>query len=281
MPRKPPGSRARGLGAELRQLREKRGLTLDQAAEGVGWNKSLLSRLETGKRNISSEEVAALLVVYRVHGPERDILISRARSVDEPGWWNVGLPGLPPNSATLASYEAEAKRLVDWSPMLIPGLLQTMEYGRAYMQADSIDSKAIELRLTARLRRQQVLRDEAVDYVALVGESALHCQVGTAKVMVEQMRALLAADERANVTVRIVPSSAPPHPGLLGGFMLLEFPAAPSVVLVELLRSSAFHDQEAQTGPYLAAVDRVAAVALGATESRSLMASVISEMEGA
>jgi hypothetical protein len=85
--------------------------------------------------------------------------------------------GLPKSTTTLADYESEAIRITDWALLLIPGLLQTMDYSRAWMLADGIDPASIELRLTARLRRQHILTGD-VKYVAFIGESALRTPVG-------------------------------------------------------------------------------------------------------
>jgi len=52
------------LGDELRRLREASGLTLAQVGERIGLSISHLSRLESGNRPQSVEDVAALLVVY-------------------------------------------------------------------------------------------------------------------------------------------------------------------------------------------------------------------------
>ncbi|WP_235490612.1 helix-turn-helix transcriptional regulator, partial [Frankia sp. AvcI1] len=46
MPRRPPSARARGLGAELRDLRAGHGLTSRSVAAQLGWSPSTLSRLE-------------------------------------------------------------------------------------------------------------------------------------------------------------------------------------------------------------------------------------------
>jgi transcriptional regulator with XRE-family HTH domain len=54
------------VGTRLRQIREKRGLTLTVAAGHAGMSKSTLSRLETGQRRPSLELLLPLAQVYRV-----------------------------------------------------------------------------------------------------------------------------------------------------------------------------------------------------------------------
>lgn len=276
MPRKKPGVRARGLGAELGALRAKTELSVTEVATRLDWSKSTLSRLENGKRNITTEEVASLLALYGVTGDARDRLIDMAKNHEEPGWWAVGLPGLPSESATLASYEAEASRMTSWEPMLIPGLLQTMAYTRAFMLADGISPEQVEMRLTARLRRQQVLRKPGVEYLALIGEPALRADVGGPEVMLEQLSALQQHTEQT--CIRVVPTNSQAHPGMVGGFFLLEFPSARPVVLVEMARSAIFLDETPMTGPYSEALQRIDAVALNARESQQLIEEIITEL---
>jgi transcriptional regulator with XRE-family HTH domain len=280
MPRKKPGARARGLGAELRAIREQNNMSLRIAAESVGWSKTILSRLETGLRNISIEDVAGLLGVYRVTGAKRDQLIAMARNIDEPGWWEQGLTGLPATSATLADYESRANDFTDWSPLLIPGLLQTMAYSRAFMLADGINPAGVELRLTARLRRQQVLNRSDVRYTALIGEPALRTRVGDHMIQAAQLRAIIAVASRPNVSIRVVPSNAEGHPGQLGGFLLLRFPeGGVPVVHVEMARSGAFLDEQRLTDPYFQSLSRIQGVALSETESSRAIDSIAREME--
>jgi len=270
VPRKAPGAKAKGLGAQLRACRENAGLNLREAAEAVDWDKSTLSRLETGKRNMSAEEVAQLLGVYRVRGEARDELLAIVRTMDEPGWWDQGLQGLPKESLALAEYEAGAERITNWAPLLIPGLLQTMDYARAWMLATGTSPAGVELRLTARLRRQQIL-GTGLEYAAYLGEAALKTSVGDAATTARQLATIREIGKRRNVSIRVVPSGAGPHGGQLGSFIALEFPSAPPVVVVELLRSSVFMDDERQTAPYLETLSRLARIALDETESARLI----------
>ncbi|MFD0203535.1 MULTISPECIES: helix-turn-helix domain-containing protein [Saccharothrix] len=279
MPRKSPGARERGLGAELRAIREavQPKLTVSRAAELLGWSKSLLSNLENGKRNTTAEEVAALLAIYHVTDGRREELIEKARGSHGPGLWERNLPGLPRESNTLAGYEAEAVRMLCWEPLLVPGLLQTMDYTRAFMLVDGVEPRDIEPRLMARLRRQQVLRGD-VEYVALIGEAALRTTVGGSKAMAEQWRQVARAAEASNVDVRVVPSDVV-HPGMLGPFLLLEFKTATPIAHVEHQRSAMFLERGDAT-PYVTTAARVEAVTLGATESLRLITARAEELEG-
>ena len=96
MPKRPATVRARGLGAELRELRHKTGLSTQKVARQLGWSASTLNRIENGGRAITSEDVSALLVLYEITGQERDRLLELAREADQPGWWERASSALPP-----------------------------------------------------------------------------------------------------------------------------------------------------------------------------------------
>src|SRR5207253_360879 len=107
---------------------------------------------------------------------QREGLINRAKSLDEPGWWSRPLPGVPSELGVLASYEAEAHTITDWSTNIVPGLLQTYEYAKAYMLDEGVPSSDIEMIWMARLRRQQVL--PKIEYTAYIGETAIWTPFG-------------------------------------------------------------------------------------------------------
>ncbi|MGH3624076.1 MAG: helix-turn-helix domain-containing protein [Sciscionella sp.] len=279
MPRKSPGARAKALGAELRKCRDNLNLSLAKAAKVVGMTKTVLYRLENGERNISVEDAARILGAYRVTGRDYDRLMSRARAIDEPGWWEHGLEGLPLESGTLADYESRANKITDFAPLLIPGLLQIVDYSRAAMNLFDINNAAVDVRITARLRRQQTLQNTGLTYTALIGEAALRTVVGGPGVHAAQLRALLAVNQRQNVTLKVVPIDAPAHPGQLGAFIALEFPEDDPVVHIEMATSGAFLDEEEQYGPYLASLPRIDAVAMGETESLRLISGIVAELE--
>lgn len=273
MPRPSPGARARGLGAELRRIREERSLSLRAVAADLGWDKARLSRLESGQQNITVEDVAALLAIYRITDDRRELLLEAARAVDEPGWWEK-TAGMTKESAALADYESEASELISWELALVPGLLQTMDYAAALMDAAfGMAHDEIGPRLGVRRERQKAVAGKP--HTAYLGESALRAVVGDRLIMDAQLGSLA---DRDDVTIRVVPTAAPAHLGMLGGFMLLRFDAAPVVVNVELVQTAVFLDDENLTAPYEQAITQVAGVAMSETESRGLIEQIREEL---
>lgn len=265
MARKPPGPKAAGLGAELQAIRKRVGMSMAAVAEQLGWSESTISRLENGRRNTDAEEVSALLVVYGVVAAERDRLMALARTPDEPSWHDPGLPGLPANSVKLATYERDAIRITDWSPLLVPGLLQTMDYTRAYMLSDGIAEADVGSRLMARQRRQEILN--RVEYAAYIEEPVLSREIGGPRVLRRQIERLIEAAESELAAIRIVPGKSDGHAGLVGPFMLLELEQAPPIVHVELARSAVFLTGRDDTAVYPLTVRRLDALSLDKEQS--------------
>lgn len=277
MSRPTPGAKARSLGAELRLARKALNLTLAVVADRTGWSESKVSRLETGARNVTSEDVATLLAIYDITGPQRDSLIAKAKTADEPGWWETTFRGLPQDSVTLASHEADAARITNWALKLVPGLLQTMEYSRAYMIADGVLEQDIGVRVMARQRRQEVL--SRVGYTAYLAEGVLRQKVGSIATLAAQLRHLVQVSRQPNVTLRVLSGETDAHSGLIGSFLMMEFDTVPPIVYVELRRSSVFLDGPADTYPYEETIEQLASLSMDEEDSRRCINRCIEELE--
>lgn len=270
----------RGLGGELRQLRKERGLTAVSVAKRLDWQPSRLSRMETGQQGIAVEDVAALLVVYEVTGAERKRLLGMAERAKDTGWWETYGAALTPWSRTLIRLEAEATAIVNWQPVLVPGLLQTADYVRAVMRGCGVPEADAQGRVAARLGRQAILtRDNPPTLDVLLDEIVLRRALGGSRVMARQLRYLIEAAERPNVTLRVVPFAVGAHTGLDGPIMLLTFDRNRPVVHLEHKLSGLFLDDPEQVAFYRREADRLAEVALSPARSIDLVARVATEHE--
>ena len=129
-------ARARGLAAELKELREKANLTTREAAGKMGVSAATISRIENAGRAVEPSEVFALLVVYGVTGDERVRIMELAKDAEWRGkWFDSGSEylGAPKQLTALISFEAEAKAITVMNLLVLPGLLQTLDYARAML----------------------------------------------------------------------------------------------------------------------------------------------------
>jgi transcriptional regulator with XRE-family HTH domain len=272
--------KARALGAELRQARERAGVGLRELARRLEISHSVLSRIETGERPPRPEDVASILTALGVHGPAQESILELSRDTGGSHWLSVGMPELDRQLAALLDFERTASHIVDVSPLLIPGLLQTSEYVRAIMTAAGLPSHEVEMRSAMRLGRREILRTRnPVRLTAYIGEPALCQQIVNAAAMREQLKFIVKMAEQPHVTVHIIPTATGWHPGLEGTFSLLEFTAAPPIVHLETRRSGLFLGEGADVDAYRTAIDKVREVAMSPADSTRLIADAIKEME--
>ena len=280
MPGTGPTIRARRLGQRLRDLRERAGLGPDDAASRLGWSRPKLVRFETATAVPRSADVTTMCELYGASSDEQALLAQLATDAGKRGWWTAY------GDVFTGSYvadEAEAAQIRTWEPLLIPGLLQTEQYAWAVIQAGRPDNPDdAQRRVMARMARRTMLsRPDAPVLDAIVDEAALRRPVGGTDVMAEQLRDLLRP--RPNVTIRAVPFAAGVHPGLEGGFVLLDFPAEttfPTEVYAESIAGDLYPESADQITRISLAYERIGQVALPPDGSAALIRQIIEELPG-
>ncbi|MFI6871080.1 Scr1 family TA system antitoxin-like transcriptional regulator [Nocardia sp. NPDC050406] len=211
----------------LRELREQRGFDSATFAKRVGFTPANWSHVEKGRRVLTATTIGPVLELLEVDGEEREELLALLAVSKERGWWakSSALIGAELQRYYGMEYGAEAIRSYD--SLVVPGLLQTEEYARALISADvMIRPVQVEQLVGVRLRRQQrVYGEDRVELTVVMGEAALHQQIGGPKVLRGQLEHLARlVEEFDTVSVRIIPFTATAG-GILGGssFHLLDF----------------------------------------------------------
>ncbi|QKG24888.1 DNA-binding protein [Actinomadura verrucosospora] len=274
-----PTVRQRRLAAELRRLREQKGLTGDDVAERLAWSTAKVSRLENARTGAKIDDIHALIDLYDIADSHRSELIALAHDAAEKGWWE-GYRELPGGYSALIALEDEANKITQWETYIVPGLLQTEAYARATISGlhlfDTVPPREIDRRVEVRTRRQGILhRAEPVEYTVLLDESVLQRLVGDPAVMRAQLDHLCAIAELPNVTLRVLRLDVA-HPLMEASFQLLEFDPVhdvvfPDMVHTESLTVSQFIDEKI-THMYRLAFEGMARVALGTAESIEFIA---------
>jgi transcriptional regulator with XRE-family HTH domain len=119
-----PTLRQRELGKQLRELRNPRGLTVEDVAQCLEWSATKISRLETGLRCAILRDVRDLCDLYTVSKPGRVKLMALAWEAWERGWWTEY------EDLKLDPFSGAGNAAVSGSFMMyyVPALLQTEEY---------------------------------------------------------------------------------------------------------------------------------------------------------
>jgi transcriptional regulator with XRE-family HTH domain len=269
------------LGEELRRLREASGLTLSEVVPRIGISESHLSRFEKGKRVPSPEDVSALLVIYGVTGEERLEILTLARKANQPGLWQRH-GSYEGRFATLKLLESRAASLIEFQPLVIPGLLQTMPYAQAVIRDVGMfgDQEEIDNRVVGRIHRQAVLRGyDAPELLAIVAETALRPLIGGREVMRDQLLYLAEVAQRRNVRLRVVPATVGGHPGLDGAFVRLRFEDRPGVVFLSNRTSCLFLEQPSEVSAYDRAIVELLSVAISEEDSVRLVVEMAATLE--
>lgn len=273
-------AKARGLGAELRELRQEASLTVRALEQRLDFSRSTLSRIERGDKVPSAEDLGALLAVYGVTGDRRTELIRKAQDAGQPNWTEIGHPGIPRQLSALIEFEREAARISALALNRIPGLLQTKDYTRTILRSGGIPEEQIETLVSIRSGRQEILtRNNPVDFLAIIDEVALCRTVGTKSVMVEQLNHILHLGAAGNVTVQILPLSMGAHTGQDGPHVLFEFTKAEPIVHLEHRRSGQFLDEPEDTSDFRDLTATLQKQALTVDESAELLTSYLGELE--
>lgn len=271
--------KARGLGAQLADLRAQADMTLREVAERLDWSAPVLSRIENGKRDSTPEEIAALLVIYKVTGARNDRMVNLARTIDQPSWWETSASGLPGQTIALCAFEAEATKITEVGMLLLPGILQTGGYARAVMEAVRTPSGVVDNMVAVRLGRQAILnRRNPPELHMIIDHTALKRPLGGPDVMAEQIRHLITQSARPNITIQVMCQVA--HEGLDGMYVILDFPhPATPIVHLEHTHSSLFLDEEADVRLFQDITARLADGALDPASSRDYLARLAHQYE--
>ena len=267
-----PTLRRRELGFLLRQLRLDRGLSLDEAAEGLLFSTTKLSRLETGRSGAFQRDIRALCQFYQVDPAECQRLMTLAREGKQRGWWQeYALP-----YATYVGLEDQAASISEYKSDVVSGLLQVEDYARAVLRAmePPLSEAAIERQVEARVKRQDVLtKDNGPWFHCILDEGALRRPVGGPAVMRAQLERIIDRAGLGKVTFQLIPLGLGAHPGLESNFIVLDFetPMVNDVVYVEGLVGNIYLEDASDLERYKNIFSRLHSIALSPEKSISLV----------
>jgi transcriptional regulator with XRE-family HTH domain len=254
-----------------------RGWTVQYVAAQLGFSASKVSRLETGLRGASAQDIHDLSELYRVDEDLRLRLADLAAEGKQRPWWQ-------PYRLAYTRYqelETSASSIQDYALGIMPGLLQTAEYAREIVRgtqrADLLTPADIELMVAGRMLRQRLLENEsAPHYTAVIDEAVLRRLVGSPAIMFAQLRRLLEASELPSVDIRVIAFDSGPLPSGNNKFIILRFdsPELPTVVFIEALTADHYLDKPQEVTVYEHAFARLTDMALSSVETRGLIEAI-------
>jgi hypothetical protein len=272
------------LGAHLRRLRERVGISREDAGYHIRASGSKISRMELGRVSFKERDVIDLLSFYGVpDGDERDSLIQLTREANATPWWQKYSDAAPDWFGLYVGLEEAAQLIRVYEVQFVPGLLQTEDYARAVVMqgAPGLEPEEVERRVALRLGRQKLLtRDNPPRLWAIVDEAALRRPMGGKDVLAGQIQRLMDLVSEPNITLQVMPFQYGGHAAEGGAFHIMRFPEAdlPDMVYVEYLTGALYIEKPEEVERYAAVMERLSVAGTSPERTREILAGLLKEI---
>lgn len=204
-------------------------------------------RWESGESRIDARSLTLLMKIYGVPETDQPELRELSREGMESGWWVPYSEVIRPSYGRFIGMQQEASSSLEYSAMLLPGLLQDEEYMRAVMRAalPRLTADVIQKRVELKMKRQEQMLHRSYPVHYIIDEAVLHRVVGSRAIMAHQLERLLKLADDADTTIQVLPFATGAHASVLGGFAVLTFEDLDPVAVVELMTGDLYAEGEA------------------------------------
>jgi transcriptional regulator with XRE-family HTH domain len=265
------------LATVLRDLRQNVGMTGVEAARRARMSQPKISKLETGRLLPSIKDVQALLSLYQAAPAAREELLEVAGRLHATMESNRAIlrRGAARMQARLSELEHDATTLRYFSPIGLPGLLQTAEYMRRVF---SLELSGAELARTvaARQERQQILYDTTKSFTFVITEAALRWAFCPNDVMAGQASHIASLATLANVEVGVIALGSPVGDIPLHGYQIFD----DRLVSIELEHAVVTVAEPRDIATYLRLFATMSRAAEFGQAARSRLATVTTSLNG-
>jgi transcriptional regulator with XRE-family HTH domain len=253
------------LAHDLRLYRVMHKMSGTRFGQIINVTRSTVSRLESGELKIDEQQAIALDTALNTGGHFLRLL-TYAKQGHDPNWFKEHV-----------SYETRARVMKIFELALMPGLLQTPGYARACFEAAGVEDP--ERQTEERVSRQSALdRSPRPLLWVLLAQNAVDCPVGGAEVMRAQLAHLLSLNERANISVRVVPRTAGAYVGLDGAFKVMTVEEG-DIAYTEAHGGGRLVLSAQEVRSFSVRYDRIGVKALHEEASRDLIREIMEDME--
>jgi transcriptional regulator with XRE-family HTH domain len=244
----------RGVGVELRWMRQAAKLSGPAIGEQLGLKQASVSRIERGERGISAAKILrwheVCLSAARARLADEDVSVRTHRYLNEAvrRMEEVGYPdlllqlaetaaidvlsneivyrnGMDRRQLDLADLDDQALRLRQVQPLMVPGVLQTFEWARLTMLTAGISARDARAAAKGRVERStRTLNNTGRSYHAVVFQNALEAVLAgsTVQTQADQLNNVLSAGRYDHITIQVLPRSTPLPRIPLGGFTIYD-----------------------------------------------------------
>lgn len=264
------------LGSELRDARDRKGLSTAEATKRLGWYAGKLSKVEQGDKSLTDKDLSKVISVLGIEADRAEVLkrlaVEARRKLP---------PSRVPEWATkYVNLIAAAAEIKLFFPDSFPGTVQTVDYARVVLaSAVTVAPADVERMAEERAKRvDRLVPGDAARLWLVVGEEALHREVGGKAVLRGQLAQVRTLAEAPNITVQVVPFDGGAHPCHGTAFTIISLvEGRPGIVYSEGLTGSDYLGRE-HVRVYSLAFDNLRAAALSPQKTLDLLTRRIDDL---
>ncbi|MGY9066955.1 helix-turn-helix domain-containing protein [Streptomyces sp. CAS3] len=260
----------------LRDLRRSAGLTVTELANECGWHHAKTSRIENARTPPSPTDIRLWCRASGAADQAADLIAASQHAESLYREWQQRVrAGLARLQDSCVELYRSTELLRVYSPVLVPGLLQTEGYAQALLSIDArfreVPDDAVDA-AAARVRRSQVIHEPGHRYVFLIEEAVLYYQLGDAEAMAAQLGYLLTAGALPQVSFGIIPTATRER---------VMWPKETfdlhddTLVSVELVSAEVNITQPSEVALYVKAFEQLRSMAVYGAEARALIVKAI------
>ncbi|MFI9176056.1 helix-turn-helix domain-containing protein [Streptomyces lincolnensis] len=265
-----PASMAEFYGAELRRRREEAGLSQSGLGELVFCSGAYVGQMEVAARRPQLDLSERIDAVLEAEGFFQRLCAAILKASKFAGYF-----------AAAAELEQRALTINDFATMVVPGLLQTPEYTRAFIRSARplVDEEEVEQIVGARQERARALLKDPFEPELwfILHEALLRLPVGGTEVMREQVRHIADVSRSHQAVVQVMPFSAGMTPLLYGVMTVMTFADEPTVAYTETAHSGQLIEDPAVVATIAKSYDLARAAALSPEASLSFVDRILEE----
>jgi len=224
----------RRLAKELTDLRLASGYTANHVCDMLNWGRGKVGRFEANQwKRPELSDIRDLMRFYQMGEDQAAEIEELAIQARIRPWWR-DYQDVFENE--FPGYEADAKRISVFTPLVIPGLFQTEDYTEALMRSAGRSPAWRRRAATARRRRQEILDRDGETLPTVVGvisEASLLYRWGSRTERRDQLLQLADLGQRGNVQLHLQRFNDGPPPGIFSAVQIFEYAADSSIVFTE------------------------------------------------
>jgi transcriptional regulator with XRE-family HTH domain len=268
-----------GLSVRLRSLRAASGLTGEELASRLGWQRLRVVKIENGRQIPSEQDITAWAEACGQPGEAQELLtlLTQGRVIHSQ-WRHELRHGQAAQQAGWADLIRNATVVRNYELVCIPGLLQTPDYARhralEAVRNYGADPAGVDAAVAAKMQRQSVLYEAGREFEFVLVEAALRIGACPRDAMIGQLDRLATLSSLPGITLGVIPF----------GVTLPALPQNPFIILGDVVSVETHGSEITVTGEeaetYMRLADVMSAEAATGDQARDVIRAALEWWRG-